>query len=752
VTGVTLAAAAGLIGVTAPAAWAAAPSLTCSTNISVLNTGYAPGGKLPGNGSTTDSSWTISGEVAVNHNQQTGIYLPTGAAATWTAAPVWNNSGVWATSSTAEWVSVKNAAGGYSVTYPWEDIWFRIDFTIDSSVTHLSNISLPGNLWADDAIMGIWINGVLQTVPGIPSATDGPAVGATPGILGYFTGGAGYGPALSTWGWNASDPNATNDTAMPYHNVSYSQAAGVSTTIPGTSLVTGANTMIIMVKSTWSFTGLLAQLTSKTFCPIPSTVADSATTPVSTPVTVTVLPNDSDGEGGGNVTLTLVTNGTHGTAAVNGSQVTYTPTAGYVGTDQVTYTIRNAYGATATGTVTITMSPPLPDAVNDTALTTPGTAVNITVLGNDTGDAPLTVTSKTNGTNGTVVINGDGTVTYTPTVATWTGTDTFTYTITDPYSQTDTATVTVTVQPTTPAPDAVNDSTTTTPGTAVIIPVLTNDTGDAPLTVTAKTDGANGTVVINANGTVTYTPTVATWTGTDTFTYTLSDRYGRTDTATVTVTVSPAPDAINDSTVTAPGTPVSITVLSNDTGDAPLTVTGKTNGTNGTVAINGDGTVTYTPTVATWTGTDMFTYTITDPHGRTDTATVTVTVSPVPDAVDDVESLPPGNPDVTITVLSNDTGDGPLVVTAKTDGTYGTVVINSDGTVTYTPSSLAWSTDTFTYTITDVHGRTDTATVKVTNIAFLNANKAPVPALDAGALGALAVLLAATGWRRRKRV
>ncbi len=89
-----------------------------------------------------------------------------------------------------------------------------------------------------------------------------------------------------------------------------------------------------------------------------------------------------------------------------------------------------------------------PDAVNDAAQTTYQANINIPVLTNDTdpNNDVLTVISVTQGTKGTVSINGDGTVKYTHTGSLGAGqvtTDTFTYTISDGKGGTDTATVTV---------------------------------------------------------------------------------------------------------------------------------------------------------------------------------------------------------------------------------------------------------------------------------------------------------------------
>ncbi len=90
------------------------------------------------------------------------------------------------------------------------------------------------------------------------------------------------------------------------------------------------------------------------------------------------------------------------------------------------------------------------------------------------------------------------------------------------------------------------------------------------------------------------------------------------------------PVAANSAAWTAPGQPVTIAVLANDSdpnGDA-LTVTSAGQGQHGTVAVNPDSTVTYTP-AAGFTGTDSFAYTVTDSQGMSATATVTVTVSAI---------------------------------------------------------------------------------------------------------------------------
>ncbi|NPE53577.1 tandem-95 repeat protein, partial [Dickeya dadantii] len=176
-----------------------------------------------------------------------------------------------------------------------------------------------------------------------------------------------------------------------------------------------------------------------------------------------------------------------------------------------------------------------------------------------------------------------------------------------------------------------------------------------------------------------------------------------TGTLTITVTaVNDAPVAGSDTATTLEDTPVTVDVLANDSDvdGNPLTVTAATAG-HGTVVINADGTLTYTPN-ANFNGTDTVTYTVSDGAGGVVTGTLTITVTAVNDAPvagADTATTAEDTP-VTVDVLANDSDvDGnPLTVTAATAGN-GAVVINADGTLTYTPNSNFNGTDTVTYTV-----------------------------------------------------
>jgi Ca2+-binding RTX toxin-like protein len=93
----------------------------------------------------------------------------------------------------------------------------------------------------------------------------------------------------------------------------------------------------------------------------PNAVDDAAQTPANTPVTITVLANDTDPESD-LLSVTGVSQPSHGKAVVNGNNtVTYTPTPGYSGADQFTYTISDGNGSTDTATVAVTVQQPPSD-------------------------------------------------------------------------------------------------------------------------------------------------------------------------------------------------------------------------------------------------------------------------------------------------------------------------------------------------------------------------------------------------------
>ena len=458
----------------------------------------------------------------------------------------------------------------------------------------------------------------------------------------------------------------------------------------------------------------------------PVAVGDSATTAEDTPVAIDLVANDTDPDGDSLLVGSII-QPANGTVVDNGDgTVTYTPDADYNGTESFTYTATDGTNSSNSATVWVTVTPvnDTPVAVDDSASTAEDTAVIVSVLANDTdvdGDT-LSIESFTQPTNGTVTDNGDGTLTYTPD-ANYSGSDSFTYVASDGTVTSNSATVTMTVNAVNDVPVAADDSVTTPEDTALVVAPLANDSdpeGDT-LSIDSFTQPTNGTVTDNGDGTLTYTPD-AEYFGSDSFTYVATDGTDASNTATVTVTVTSvndAPVAVDDSATTAEDTAVVIVLLANDTDieDDSLSIQGIGQPSNGTVVDNGDGTVTYTPD-ANFSGSDPFTYSITDGTDPSNVATVSVTVSPVNDApvaIDDAATTPEDTPVVVVVLANDNDADGDtLSIDSFSQPTNGTVTDNGDGTLTYTPAADLFGSDSFTYVATDGVATSNTATVSVT--------------------------------------
>ena len=192
------------------------------------------------------------------------------------------------------------------------------------------------------------------------------------------------------------------------------------------------------------------------------------------------------------------------------------------------------------------------------------------------------------------------------------------------------------------APVAAGDSYSTaynTPLTVTAPGLLGNDSGTG-ITVTGNTTPAHGSATVNADGSLTYTPTT-NYAGSDSFTYTVTDVASQTSTATVNLTVNPSTTATaTDDTYSTPSnTELDVAapgLLGNDSG-ASITVTSQGSASHGTATVNADGSFSYVPD-ANYQGTDSFTYTITTSFSTTASATVHLTVTntaPIASAGDD---------------------------------------------------------------------------------------------------------------------
>ncbi|WP_432766981.1 autotransporter domain-containing protein [Xanthomonas campestris] len=149
--------------------------------------------------------------------------------------------------------------------------------------------------------------------------------------------------------------------------------------LSGTPTAEGSTSFTIAVADAGNATATQAYtFTVSTAAPV--AVADAAATMSDAAVTVPVTANDT-----GNITaIAIATAPTNGTAAVNGLELVYTPAAGFVGTDVVSYTVTGSGGTSAAATVTIAVNA-RPIAVSVTAEAVPGAASQVDLTRNATG-------------------------------------------------------------------------------------------------------------------------------------------------------------------------------------------------------------------------------------------------------------------------------------------------------------------------------------------------------------------------------
>ncbi|MBM5095640.1 tandem-95 repeat protein [Vibrio parahaemolyticus] len=400
---------------------------------------------------------------------------------------------------------------------------------------------------------------------------------------------------------------------------------------------------------------------------------------------------------------------------------TITPTADWNGKETITFTAKDPSGESVSQTVNFTVAPVV-DIEADSTNVVEGTPTIINVLGNDTfegKDKVVSLDAENGPKNGTVIVNNDGTVTYTPN-DNYVGKDTFTYIVTSG-GVSESTTVEVNVTPVNDAPVAKDDIATTQEDTAVTIDVLPNDTdvdGDKLSIQSASVPEAQGKVEI-VDGKLVFTP-AENFNGDAEITYTVTDG-ALTDQATVKVTVNAVNDTpvvesnIADQALAEDFTPYTIdlnTAFSDvDNVDGELTFSVSGNSNIQVAIVNGIATI--TPT-ADWNGSETLTFTATDPSGESISQTVNFTVAPVADIVADSVTVVEDTPTI-IKVLGNDTfeGDDKVVSLDTNNGpANGTVSINPDGSVTYTPNDNYHGTDSFTYIVTS-GGVSESTTVSV---------------------------------------
>ncbi len=465
---------------------------------------------------------------------------------------------------------------------------------------------------------------------------------------------------------------------------------------------------------------------------------DAATTDEDVAVTIDVLANDSDVDGD-SLTVSAVGQAAHGSVVVDASnRLVYTPQTNWNGTDSFTYTVSDGNGGSDQATVQVTVN-----AVNDAPVVSDipdqtidegqsFTTINLDdyVSDVDNADAELTWTYSGN-SELLISIDNNHVATISVPDSNWYGSETITFTATDPGGLSDGDAAQFTV-------NNVND-----PPVVSDIPGQTIDEGGSFTQINLNdyvqdvdnSDSEISWVVhgnqylevnIDANNVATITTPDADWYGTDTLIFVASDPEGLQDSTQSVFTVNPVNDApvvsdIPGQTVQEGEQFVEI-LLDNyvsdvDNADAEINWTYSGN-SELQVNITSDHKAQIIIPSADWNGSEIITFTATDPGGLSDSDTARFEVLPVNDppvAVDD-SAVVDEDQSVTIQVLKNDSDkeNDVLTVIKVFTPAHGSATLKGDSLILYQPQSNFNGNDRFDYVVSDGNGGQDTATVFVT--------------------------------------
>ena len=508
--------------------------------------------------------------------------------------------------------------------------------------------------------------------------------------------------------------------------------------------------------------------------PAPIAIAGVAVGQEDSNLRIEALLNASDVDG--DDLRVIAATALHGTVTIApDGALSYTPDANYNGLDSITYIVRDADGANATGNITVTVAavadlpslrlPTIPVFAEDTPLifaSLLGTSIEIGDVDGQVLEIELSVPgglltleqhagvniSQGDGVDDSLIRMSGTAVNLQAALeqlqllpgADYNGPLTLTVSLGE-LGQTLGLAATLPIGIAAVA-DIVDDHVVAVEGQPVGFNVLLNDSFEhAGRTVTAFQTPGHGTLTLDGQGNAVYTPS-AGFTGTDTFTYTVTSN-GTTETATVTITIEAAPNhaptgtsladiARDDGAVIALDLSASFADPDGDTlvfsaiglpaGLAIDTATGVITGTLGSSASSATPGGVYTITVSA-----------SDGRGGLASQAFTLTVANIaPIAAADNAA---GNEDAIIngTVLANDSdpdGDALTVDTVPVQGPeHGVLVLNTDGSFSYTPDANYNGSDSFTYRVTDADGAVSSATVSLT-ITAVNDGPSAAPIAD----------------------
>jgi cellulose biosynthesis protein BcsQ len=445
----------------------------------------------------------------------------------------------------------------------------------------------------------------------------------------------------------------------------------------------------------------------------------SETTKTNNSISITLHGSDSDSP---TLNYAVRTEPQHGKLSLmqefktNGKLV-YNPDPGYIGSDSFTFTLNDGSTNSKPATVAIDVTANNPPAANPEPITTAeDTPTVINLMASDPDGDTLNYTVVKDPVHGKLSGTAPN-LTYCPN-ANFNGPDSFSFKANDGTEDSFTATVSIDVIPVNDAPTAIDNKATFQEDTPGPLSLTGSDPDGDSLTYRIVTNPSHGTL----SGTepdLIYTPDT-NYNGSDKFTFKANDGISDSAAATFTIEIVPVDDppvALAGSLILDEDTSASITLKGSDPDGDPLTYSIVRQPSHGTLSGTAPN-LTYTPTL-NFNWLDSFTFKVNDGTSDSEPVAVLITVNPAndpPKANDDSITIKEDTPARKIDVLANDKepDNEPLRISDIAQGSHGSVEINPDNTLSYTPNANYYGTDSFTYTISDRGGETGTAVVRIT--------------------------------------
>lgn len=427
-----------------------------------------------------------------------------------------------------------------------------------------------------------------------------------------------------------------------------------------------------------------------------------------------------------NLTITVLQGAQNGTFNLtNAGAYSYVPNTNYFGAETIVYSVCDPLGLCASGNISITISSveDLPQASGESLAVIEGNTLSNDVSTNDfDGDGDVLIYSTLNAAiNGVLNFNSDGTFNYLPNTG-FLGNESISYIVCDDNGNCASAVLSIDVLTSNTAPIALAIAQEINEDESISANLISNvvDAEGGVFLFTTVQAPQFGELQWLGNGNYIYTPAL-NYFGSDSFMYSVCDNGGLCAESQVSLTI----ESVND----APIASISYTETNEDEtlvqniglgdsdaeGDA-MSYEIMVTALHGVANLSSDGELVYEPSANYW-GTDSIRYQICDAFGACTENTINLIVLPINDE--------PQASGLSTTILEDETLQGilsslvvhfdeeELFFGTMISATNGSVVIESNGTYTYTPNTNFFGEDQFVYLVCDLLGACDTATISI---------------------------------------